>query len=157
MKDGIILIIILIGFGTLFSFYIYFDSINLKEEELGLSIYFLQNVTSVENVIITLDFVEKKMLFEGTLFVDGNGAMLNSNSKGFQNSDVNCDKHLEIISEDESSRMRTWHNNLPILFNGFGKVDHIDMKKLVILKIHWFQMESSQFIYLVKVKRNKYH
>ena len=129
MKNKTMLIIILIGFGVLLSIYIYFDSINLEEEELGLSIYFLQNVTSVKDAVITLDFVGKKMVFEGTVFTEGDGMMLNSNSKGFENRDENCNEYLEIISKDKSSRSRTWHNDLPVSFEGFGEIDHIKMKK----------------------------
>ncbi len=129
-SNKILIILILVGFGTLFLFYFYFNSVNINEEDLGLSIYFLQNVTSVENSVISLDFIEKKMMFESTLFVDGDGIMLNSNSKGFQNRDENCNEHLEIISKDESSRSRTWHDDIPVSFNGFGIVDHIEMKKI---------------------------
>lgn len=109
--------------------YLDYTTQTLQEEELALSVYFLQNVTSVDDTTITLDFVEEKMIFESTLYVEGTGILMKSNSKGFQNNDSNCKENLDIISKDGTERGRTWHDNLPISFEGFGEVDYIEMKK----------------------------
>ena len=108
--------------------YLDYTTQTLQEEELALSVYFLQNVTRVDNTAITLDFVKEKMIFQSTLYVEGNGILMKSNSKGFQNNDSNCKENLDIVSKDGSKRGRTWHDRLPISFEGFGQVGSSNQK-----------------------------
>lgn len=128
-KEWILVLGSLFALGLFVNLYLDYTNQTLQEEELALSVYFLQNVTGVDNATLALDFVEKKMVFESTLYVEGNGILMKTNSKGFQNNDSNCKENLDIVSKDGSERGRTWYDRLPISFEGFGEVDYIEMTK----------------------------
>lgn len=128
-KEWIPVFVSIIALTVFVIVYLDYTTQTLQEEELSLSVYFLQNVTSIDNTSITLDFVDEKMVFESTLYVEGNGIVMESTSKGFQNNDRNCKENLDIVSKDGSERGRTWHDNLRIPFDGFGEIEYIEMKK----------------------------
>lgn len=124
------LILLLIAFAGLSYAYTFFNTAELEDEDLVLSIHFLQNVTSVRDTLITLDFVDEKVTFESTLFVKGDGMLLSTHDKNFQNYDSACGRHFTIVSNNTDIMYRTWNDNLRFSFDGLGEFDHIKMKKI---------------------------
>lgn len=104
-------------------------NVELPEEELALSVYFIENVTKIESVSIELDFAEQIMRFEGKFYPSGNGIILDSNSKGFQKSDRNCSDDLLLQLKSGGGQGLTWHDKQPVPFTEYGEVDFIEISK----------------------------
>ncbi len=114
---------------SLFLFYLYFEDIRVQEEELGLSIYYMGNVTKIDSATIDLNFIENKMKFTSKFYVEGNGIRLDSNSKGFQNSDNNCSDDLHLELSDNRGQGLTWHDGKPVKFSEYSEVDYVELTK----------------------------
>lgn len=113
----------------LFVSYLYFENINVQEEELGFSMYYMENVTQIDSAIIDLNFIENTMIFTSKFNVDGDGIRLDSNSKGFQNSDNNCSDDLNLKLSDGREQGLTWHDKQSVLFSEYGKVNYVELTK----------------------------
>lgn len=116
--------------GVLFFFYQYYDTLVTHEEDLGLSMLYLDNVTKINSAIIDLDFKQKQMQFTSNFFVTGNGLILDSNSKGFRDTDASCSDSLWLHLKDGGGQSLTWTDNKRLSISQYGEVEYIELTKV---------------------------
>lgn len=114
---------------VLFYLYQYYENINVQEEELGLSMYYLENITKIDSTIIDLDFNKKQMAFTSKFYINGTGLKLDSNSKGFQQSDIYCSDDLFLQLKDGGGQGLTWTDNKPLAISQYGEIEYVELSK----------------------------
>ena len=129
-KERIVFVSSLIVLGILFGLSLHFDNISGIEEDLGMTIHFLANVTSIESAKIELDFTKNQLKFESNFFVEDPSIMLRTYAKGFENK--KCSEILILLFSNGKEQSITWHNDMPVPLSNFGDVEHITMERYCV-------------------------
>lgn len=122
---GVVLISILVSF----YFYTYYNDVYLKEDEYGLSVTYVANITKIDYAEIELNFVDEYMEFKSKFYADDSIINLNLHPKGF-NKNNRCNDNLLLILKDDSQISRTWTNNKP-----FYLYKHVDVESLDFIEL----------------------
>jgi hypothetical protein len=113
----------------LFFGYQYYDNIIVQEENLRLSMSYLENVTKIDSAIIDLDFNKKQIEFTSKFYVNGTGLMLDSNSGGFKQNDANCIDNLLVKWKDGNEQTLRWTDKKSLQISQYGETEYIELIK----------------------------
>lgn len=127
-KSGIFFIISVSATIVIGSLYWHYDNKPIAEEDLVLSVSFIQNITKIESGKVILDFTKERMQFKSKFYPEGNGIMLASNSRGFED-DSFCSDDLSLQLKNGTGYAATWHDEIPFSFYKYGEVEFILLTK----------------------------
>lgn len=128
-KVWIPVIVSIVVLGGFVYAYFYYDNQNVREENLAVSIYYLQNVTSVESAEILLDFSNQRMKIESTFLAKGYHIGLDTGSRGFQDRDSSCSNGVNMIFANEKEQHLVWDSRDIIEFDNIGPIEKVELQK----------------------------